>query len=916
MATRMMPATLVFTPEGRLFLDCTPTASEHLPEKLFAKIAQFFDKDPYKGLLHLGIEELGAALPGSFSFWQRFARLFVTQLCKLPAGDSGTSMPSPDDKALSELLDSSLGLQGCEYLTIAKLQILWHELTKALQASLSQAKKTPQEYLQSYNARWNLVGRICLHLAENKNNSEKPFAFLATYTTHLSSQAVAQHLPLNRALQEYAGDNNREALLQLLQPVQKAAASSQTIKKLLDTGGLFHAQSWTPQEAHLFLKDIPQIEASGLNVRVPNWWSSSTPPRPRISVTVGQRQTAGLDIGALLDFNVALTLNGGEQLSSEEWRELFNGEGNLIKVKEQWVEINRDELQAVLQHWQRLQRASAEGLSIRDGLRLLASKGVSPLQNSDGDSLSEECAAWSTVAAGEWLAQTLEQLRNPSSDHSTELISYLQQHLVATLRPYQLAGVQWLWLLYKLRLGGCLADDMGLGKTIQLLALMLLTTQSPPAAEQRRPHLLVVPASLLGNWQNEAHRFAPTLRLKVLHSSSNGKSSAGPEDFAHADVVMTTYALLYRQSWLLEQEWDMVILDEAQQIKNHSSKQARAAKALKSKVSFALTGTPVENRLEDLWSLFDFTAPGLLGNHKTFAALLKKSAKDSSGATYSHFVSTLRSLTRPYILRRLKSDKSIISDLPEKVEMQTLCSLSKKQVSLYAETVQLLGEQLRQKERDDIQRRGIVLSFLLRLKQICNHPTQWLGYGEYPIEESGKFIRLQEICAEIAAKQEKVLIFTQFREIIPHLAALLAKTFGREGLQLHGETPVKQRQELVAAFQQELGPPFFVLSLKAGGTGLTLTRASHVIHFDRWWNPAVENQATDRAYRIGQQQPVMVHKFTCAGTIEEKIDALIAAKQALSNELLAGGKELMLTEMSNDELLDLVSLDLEGALEK
>jgi non-specific serine/threonine protein kinase len=324
----------------------------------------------------------------------------------------------------------------------------------------------------------------------------------------------------------------------------------------------------------------------------------------------------------------------------------------------------------------------------------------------------------------------------------------------------------------------------------------------------------------------------------------------------------------------------------------------------------------VENRLEDLWSLFDFTAPGLLGNHKTFAALLKKSAKDSSGATYSHFVSTLRSLTRPYILRRLKSDKSIISDLPEKVEMQTLCSLSKKQVSLYAETVQLLGEQLRQKERDDIQRRGIVLSFLLRLKQICNHPTQWLGYGEYPIEESGKFIRLQEICAEIAAKQEKVLIFTQFREIIPHLAALLAKTFGREGLQLHGETPVKQRQELVAAFQQELGPPFFVLSLKAGGTGLTLTRASHVIHFDRWWNPAVENQATDRAYRIGQQQPVMVHKFTCAGTIEEKIDALIAAKQALSNELLAGGKELMLTEMSNDELLDLVSLDLEGALEK
>jgi SNF2 family DNA or RNA helicase len=310
-----------------------------------------------------------------------------------------------------------------------------------------------------------------------------------------------------------------------------------------------------------------------------------------------------------------------------------------------------------------------------------------------------------------------------------------------------------------------------------------------------------------------------------------------------------------------------------------------------------------------LWSLFDFTSPGLLGSSLVFSKHIKKAIKDTTSPDYDKLVTGLRHLTQPYILRRLKTDKNIISDLPAKTELQSYCTLSKEQLNLYQQAVNELTEQLATAE--GIQRRGLVLSYLLRFKQICNHPAQWLGYDSYGSDASGKFIRLRELCEEIASRQEKVLVFTQFTEIIPHLEEFLTEIFGRRGLILHGATAVKKRAELVASFQQEQGPPFFVLSLKAGGTGLNLTRASHVIHFDRWWNPAVEDQATDRAYRIGQQQPVLVHKFICRGTIEESIDTLISSKKKLARDLLAGQDELVLTELSNEELLNLIKLDID-----
>ncbi len=371
------------------------------------------------------------------------------------------------------------------------------------------------------------------------------------------------------------------------------------------------------------------------------------------------------------------------------------------------------------------------------------------------------------------------------------------------------------------------------------------------------------------------------------------------------DAVITTYGTVVRAAWMKEHSWRNVVLDEAQAIKNPSAKQTRAVKTLPARWKLALTGTPVENRLGDLWSIFDFLNPGLLGSAKSFAELCKSMASGKQG------YAPLRRLVTPYILRRLKTDRRVITDLPDKTEVTAHCLLSKHQAALYQQAV---GEMKRAiEERNGIERRGVVLAFLTRLKQICNHPSQWLGDGAYEPADSGKLARLRELCESISARQDKVLVFTQFREMTEPLAGFLAEIFGQGGLVLHGGTPVKKRQALVKSFQEDERVPFMVLSLKAGGTGLNLTAASHVIHFDRWWNPAVENQATDRAFRIGQHRNVVVHKFICRGTIEEQIDTLIEEKTNLADDILKAGAESMLTEMSDAQLLKAVALDIDRA---
>jgi non-specific serine/threonine protein kinase len=599
----------------------------------------------------------------------------------------------------------------------------------------------------------------------------------------------------------------------------------------------------------------------------------------------------------MLDFRMEVTLDG-ERLTESEIASLLASSSGLHFVRGRWVEVDRDRLARLIDRFRTAERTAADrGLSFAYAMRL-----VSGAANPGGDVTDEETQQWSRISAGEWLAKTLEDVRRPESLARVDAGDALH----ATLRPYQQTGVQWLHLLSRLGLGACLADDMGLGKTMQVLTLLLVCRQQ----HSRQPSLLAAPASLLANWVSEIERFAPSLRTIVAHPSAmpaNELRTLDAESVKDADLVITSYGYILRIPELTNIPWRLAILDEAQAIKNPDAKQTRAVKRIKAQARIALTGTPIENRLGDLWSIFDFVNPGLLGSGKEFTDFAKRLA----GRTHNPY-GPLRELVRPYILRRLKTDKTVIADLPEKTEVKAFCQLTRRQAALYQEAVDELADRLGKSE-EGIERRGTILSFLMRFKQICNHPSQWLGDGEWAEQDSGKLARLREIAEVIAARQEKVLVFTQFREVTSNLATFLESVFGRPGLVLHGETEVKKRQSLVTAFQQDETVPFFVLSLKAGGAGLNLTAASHVIHFDRWWNPAVENQATDRAFRIGQNKNVLVQKFVCRGTLEENIDALIESKQKMSTDMLEGGADLMLTEMNNDQLLRLVALDIHAA---
>ncbi|MFK7819985.1 MAG: DEAD/DEAH box helicase, partial [Planctomycetaceae bacterium] len=597
----------------------------------------------------------------------------------------------------------------------------------------------------------------------------------------------------------------------------------------------------------------------------------------------------------------------GEPLTEEERQQILKSSGGLMMLRGKWVEVDSEKLQEALDHWSVVEADHVGGLNFIDAMRQLS--GVA-LAEADEDSPER---SWSAIKAGDWLSETLKQLRDPSEIDDCEP----GQDLQATLRPYQADGVRWMWFMTRLGMGAILADDMGLGKTIQVIDLLLMLrrqlTRGKKAAKQKQmstqPSLLVVPASLIGNWLSELDRFAPALSVTVVHRSECSAETMrtlkeSPEtELAGMDVVITTYGLIRRLDWLQEYQWNMVILDEAQAIKNARSAQGKAVRKLRAAGRIALSGTPIENHLGELWSLFDFCSPGLLGTAGEFKKYAKKVSDGQSATAYA----SLRKLIRPYILRRQKTDPNIAPDLPAKTEMQAECGLSKKQVVLYERVLKELKERLDSSE--GIARSGVVLGTLMQLKQICNHPDQFLKQDEYDQKASGKFQRLATICQPIRERQERVLIFTQFQSLTQPLADFLGSVFGQSGLVLHGGVAVKRRKKLVAEFQADDGPPFFVISVKAGGTGLNLTAASHVIHFDRWWNPAVENQATDRAFRIGQKRNVLVHKFVCRGTVEEKIDAMLKAKQELADEILSEGAEKLLTEMSDDELLSFVAID-------
>lgn len=903
---------LSLSPTGRLSYQFQTYASVvdedvTLPGSLNLETA--FQESNARGLILLAERRSDHGLPAGLVFWRAFARRLFSAICSLgEATVTGWSAaPTPNDAELAELVSTAPPMRGLEYLDVAVLRSLWSELAVEVGRQGAAWKDGPADYLQKIDPVFHQLGRVTFHLAENKRDPARPFAFLATFTHRLTEQSKVAHIPLAEALKSSVTAKDLGQLKKLLEPVDRAAASSELIRELLERKALFAPQAWTIRQAYQFLKEIPRMEEAGLIVRVPDWWSARKPPRPIVQVQVGQRKPGQLGLDGLLDFDVNLTLDG-QTLSDDERKQMLAGTEGLVLLRGKWVEVDRTRLKQALEHWQTVQATYSDGVDFIQGMRMLSGTDLKAAPTAEPESVS-----WAEVVAGDWLHDVLNQLRSPEPDRACQP----GRDLRATLRPYQVDGVKWLWFVTQLSLGGCLADDMGLGKTIQVIDLLLQRRRALKSSE-RAPHLLIVPTSLMGNWRQELEKFAPSLVVRMLHRSESdtdllARIAANPEkELGSCDLVVTTYGLVRRQPWLSKVKWSLIVLDEAQAIKNAGSLQTKSVKSLEAKCRLVLTGTPVENHLGDLWSLFDFACPGLLGSAADFKKYVKQLNAKENPLGYA----SLRRLVRPYILRRLKTDPSIAPDLPQKTELRVECGLSKKQAAMYEQAVKDLAKRL--EEAEGMERRGLVLATLMQLKQICNHPSQHLQTERFSPEESGKFERLKLLCEPIADRQERALIFTQFQSLTEPLAEWLATIFGRPGLVLHGGTPVKKRTELVNAFQAEDGPPFFVISLKAGGSGLNLTAASHVIHFDRWWNPAVENQATDRAFRIGQKRNVMVHKFVCRGTVEERIDALIASKQGVSDQILGpdADAEPKLTEMTDEQLLGFVAIDLRRALDE
>ncbi len=671
----------------------------------------------------------------------------------------------------------------------------------------------------------------------------------------------------------------------MLQSMAQAARICPPIEDSL-RGGIPDAHELDADGAARFLTEqAGALEQAGFGIVLPASWSSKgtklrLTTRPKVK-SPSMSSGAGLTLADLVEVNWEAAI-GDQPLSPEELRALARLKTPLVKMRGQWVLLNAQEIREAIAKMQR----GAQKITAREAIAIALGDAE------DGGGVED-----GTVAVEGWLAGLIQRLAH--RERIEELAP--PPGFSGNLRPYQQRGYSWLGFLRRWGLGACLADDMGLGKTIQTLAHIQRDRERGAAG----PVLLVCPTSVISNWQHEAARFTPGLRVLVHHGSERAKGDAVRDRFRAHDIVLTSYSLLQRDAAALAPvPWTGIVLDEAQNIKNPESKQARAARMLKSDYRIALTGTPVENHVGDLWSLMEFLNPGLLSNRTEFKRrfLVPIQASNDQKAAQQ-----LKSLTGPFVLRRLKTDKTVIADLPEKLEMTVYCTLTQEQASLYAAVVAEAMPELESAE--GIHRKGLVLATLSRLKQVCNHPAQFLGDNSAIPGRSGKLTRLAEMIEEVIEGGERALIFSQFAEMGDLIRRHLEALFGREVLFLHGGVPKLKRDQMVARFQQAetQGPAVFVLSLKAGGTGLNLTAANHVFHFDRWWNPAVENQATDRAFRIGQHRRVLVHKFLCAGTLEEKIDAIIQRKKVLAESVVGSGEE-WLGKLSTAELRELFAL--------
>lgn len=648
----------------------------------------------------------------------------------------------------------------------------------------------------------------------------------------------------------------------------------------------------TVDEAFTFLKEAAALlDQSGFGVLLPSWWHAAGQLKARARASVRKKKGKGSDSEGRLSFASMISfrweMSIGEQLIDRaEFERLVALKQPLVQVRGQWIALDPAQMQRAVT----LFRHETE-MTLTEALRI-GLGGVDPaLPSGVAYAGIEAEGALGDLLHGLAGSQSLAQLPQPPE-------------LVGQLRPYQQRGFEWLAFMDRVGMGACLADDMGLGKTVVTIALLLYQKAHATADGAA---LLVCPTSVVGNWQRELARFAPTLRVYVHQGAERLRGEALTAATSAHDIVLTSYPLLTRDTETFKQiEWRIAVLDEAQNIKNNETQQAQAARVLQAQFRVALTGTPVENRLTELWSIMTFLNPGYLGGETEFR---RNFARPIERANDAEAAERLRRLTTPFVLRRLKTDRTIINDLPDKIEMKVYVPLTQEQATLYEATVRdaLAHIDEADSSANTTKRRGLVLAMLSKLKQICNHPTNFLKDGSPLTGRSGKLTRLTEMLEEVLAADDRALIFTQFAEMGTLLQTHLTERLYTEVLFLHGGTPAKQRDGMVRHFQAPDGPRIFILSLKAGGVGLNLTRGNHVFHFDRWWNPAVEDQATDRAFRIGQIQQVQVHKFICGGTLEEQIDTMIESKRALASQVLGTG-EAWLTELSTDQLREMVML--------
>ena len=858
----------------------------------FLPLKEAFKKGPSHGLLSLANLELTEKENTAVSFWQSFGKLCLKEFCfscdlEIPQNVS--------EEKLKKLLQTSYFESKGEKLTLEHLTTLSQSLILLLKEEAS-TYENPRNFIKEKFPEWEDVGKVHFHLAENPKEGSSGFIFLATYTTKLSNKKRLQHITLGKALAESLKSDKKSETIKLLRPLHKASEKSSFLKQLIESKKIYQACSLSSFEAYEFLEAFESFEKEGIKVKLPQSWEGQKPSKPKVTLALEEKdQESFVNFHALFQFRPRLTLEGRNLTKEEEAKILESGEG-LIKIRGKWISLNREKLSRVLSYWEKAKSLQENGLSFPEALKIL-NKGFLNLSSYQGP--QEDLAELETRAEGGF-QQLLEALKKPSTLDERDINQILEKQLRATLRPYQKEGVKWLCFLKERELGGCLADDMGLGKTIQVISVLLIDKQRNKTPE--KTSLLVVPSSLLGNWAEEIQKFAPSLKFQILHPRfeiSRKNIDSFRERKGSCDLVITSYKMLESISWLKKETWNFFILDEAQTIKNPDNIQTKAAKKIISLCKLALTGTPIENKLLDLWSIFDFCLPGLLGTLKEFklfhASMIEKES----------FL-PLKQTVEPYLLRRLKTDKSIITDLPQKIEKPVYCLLTEEQIRLYKEALAEMSKSLKE-ESDDKKRKGLILRYLMKFKQICNHPSQFLSDNDYDETKSGKFFALKRIASHIERRGEKILVFTQFKEITDILDSFLEKIFKKKGCVIHGGVSPEKRKESVELFQKNQDYPYFILSLKAGGSGLNLTRANHVVHFDRWWNPAAENQASDRSFRIGQKKNVIIHKFITKGTLEEKIDHLVSQKEKLITDIIEPSK-LGITEMSNHEILNLLSL--------